>query len=123
MKLKRVTALLMMISMIAGVTACSAKKEPPVSETAGMESAADDDGEALLWDIEPLDSPVTLRIGYHTASTMHTPTYIAEQKGWLKDLNIEVETISQWARAYGGVRFLGLCGYRFWWCYQWSAPA
>lgn len=93
MKLKRVTALLMMISMIAGVTACSAKKEPPVSETAGMESAADDDGEALLWDIEPLDSPVTLRIGYHTASTMHTPTYIAEQKGWLKELNIEVETI------------------------------
>lgn len=100
MKLKKLAAFSILICILAGTAACSSEKTAPkengpetpkTTEAASQLEKESPDG--LPWDIEPLASPVTLRIGYHTASTMHTPTYIAEEKGWLKQLNIEVETI------------------------------
>ena len=102
MKLKEKIAVSICICTLAGfaMTGCSPAQEAKEETTAAAaeaenegETAAEAEGEALPWDIEPLETPVTLRIGYHTASTMHTPTYIAEEKGWLEQLNIQVETI------------------------------
>lgn len=99
-KLRKITAFCILVCVLSGTAACSSKQDDSQENTQAPTANPDskeDPGKAgddpLPWDIEPLASPVTLRIGYHTASTMHTPTYIAEEKGWLKQLNIEVETI------------------------------
>ncbi len=96
MKIKKRTIACMFLLTGIILTACgsetsSSEEAETAVQTGGEEGTPA--GEELPWDIEPLETPVTLRIGYHTASTMHTPTYIAEEKGWLEQLNIQVETI------------------------------
>ena len=94
---KRITICMSICTLIGiAVSACSSGQGTTEQTTVGTQVQEEEEkvaGEELPWDIEPLETPVTLRIGYHTASTMHTPTYIAEEKGWLEQLNIQIETI------------------------------
>lgn len=94
---KRITICMSICTLIGiAVSACSSGQDTTEQTTVGTQVQEEEEkvaGEELPWDIEPLETPVTLRIGYHTASTMHTPTYIAEEKGWLEQLNIQIETI------------------------------
>jgi sulfonate transport system substrate-binding protein len=94
--MKKILSLLLVLCMLFSLAACASSpdaEDGEDSKPAGDDANSGGDAEDFPWDIEPLAEPTTLRIGYHTASTMHTPTYIAEENGWLDYLNIEVETI------------------------------
>ncbi len=67
------------------------KAEQTKEEGAGEEAAS---GESdMPWKIEPLAERVTLNVGNMASTSPHLPTYIAQQKGWLDAVGIDVESV------------------------------
>lgn len=90
---KRALALFLALSMTMTIMGCG-KKE--VNENKDNDSAVveeTEETEEMPWEIEPLKEKVTLKVGNMASTSPHLPTYIAQQKGWLDEVGIEVESV------------------------------
>lgn len=90
--MKKIFALGLAIIMMFGIVGCSSSSNT-TSDTASTGEAAVMPADMPWDDIEPLSESVTLRVANLANATPHLPTYIAEQKGWLAAVGIEVESV------------------------------
>lgn len=85
--MKKMLAFTLAISLvIGGLSGCGGKSESK-EET---KKTAEVDSETT-WDIKPLDERQTLNIAYFSGVMHSLPIYIADEKGWLDELNIDLE--------------------------------
>lgn len=88
--IKKALALLLALSMTVTVVGCGKKEE---NEKTADDSASAEATVEMPWEIEPLKEKVTLKVGNMASTSPHLPTYIAQQKGWLEEAGIEIESV------------------------------
>lgn len=93
--MKKIISALLALACTLSFTACgSAMQENMQSTSSASGSSAAALQEEMPWpDIEPLDAPVTLNVAQLANTLPHLPTYIAQQKGWLDAVGIEVNSV------------------------------
>ncbi len=93
--MKKIISALLALACTLSFTACgSAMQENMQSASSASGSSAAALQEEMPWpDIEPLDAPVTLNVAQLANTLPHLPTYIAQQKGWLDAVGIEVNSV------------------------------
>lgn len=92
--LKKTLMLLLSLSVAISVVGCGQKKnEGGEVKPAGDNAAVESEGTDMPWEIEPLKEKITLKVGNMASTSPHLPTYIAQQKGWLDAVGIEVESV------------------------------
>ncbi len=62
------------------------------ADTGETEASAQAESD-MPWKITPLAEPVKLKVGNMASTSPHLPTYIAQQKGWLDAVGLEVESV------------------------------
>ena len=104
---KRMAAALILAAAVAAA-GCGAKQQAETPAAAQQEKKEEtgagkaDTGETeasaqaesdMPWKITPLAEPVKLKVGNMASTSPHLPTYIAQQKGWLDAVGLEVESV------------------------------
>ena len=91
---KMVSALLALVCTFS-LTACGSAMQNGISSNDTVSGSLPATvAEDMPWDnIEPLDTPVTLNVAQLANTLPHLPTYIAQQKGWLEAVGIQVNSV------------------------------
>lgn len=103
---KRMAAALILAAAVAAA-GCGAKQQAETPAAAQQEKKEETGAEAdtgeteasaqaesdMPWKITPLAEPVKLKVGNMASTSPHLPTYIAQQKGWLDAVGLEVESV------------------------------
>lgn len=137
--MKKYIALLLALSLVLGMTACSKKAsetpetKPAATDTTDAAKPAENTGDTaapatdLTWGLEPFAERQTLRIGFFTGSPLSYPFLFADNLGVFDALNIDIEYVcftggpammeanAEWDIASCGLGGLanGLYGYDF----------
>lgn len=86
--LKKAAAGVALLSLMLNLAACGSG-EPVANDPAQQPEKVE-----MPWpDVKPLETPVTLNVALLANTTPHLPTYIAQQKGWLSAVGIEVNPV------------------------------
>ena len=95
--MKKITSAVVLLALALSLAACggstgsstAAGASQTPSSTAGTAAPTD-----MPWpDVEPLAEPVTLNVALLANTLPHLPTYIAQEKGWLAAVGIEVNPV------------------------------
>jgi len=88
---KKSSILILMLIVAMIFTACGSKPETSAPSGGGEPVATD--GTQTTFGIQPFSEKQTLRVAYFAGSPHANPFYVAEQEGFFKELNIELEYI------------------------------
>ena len=93
--MKKLISILLLCAFTLGFAACgSAMQENAASGSAPAQTAGEETAVEMPWpDVEPLAQPVTLNVAQLANTLPHLPTYIAQEKGWLDAVGIEVNSL------------------------------
>lgn len=95
-------ALLVFLSLILVLQLAACNKATPTdpsvspSETSAIPDSSESKGvkvNGMLWEVKPLEEKTKLTVSYLANSTAELVTYLADQKGWLEAVNLEVEMV------------------------------
>ena len=96
--MKKVLSVLLSLMLVLQLAACNnattSTPSPSPSET--TQSGSESKGvkvNGMLWEVEPLEEKTKLTVSYLANSTAELVTYLADQKGWLDAVNIEVDMV------------------------------
>ena len=95
--MKKLISAAVLFALVLSFAACGAA--PSSSAAAGTSQAASSAAGAAMpadmpWShVEPLAEPVTLNVALLANTLPHLPTYIAQEKGWLGAVGIEVSPV------------------------------
>lgn len=88
--MKKIWALVLVLVVFCGLlSGCG-------GQGGSSESVSDTNSETgeTTWGIEPLEERTTLNVAYFSGVMHSLPIYIADEKGWLDELNIDLEYFS-----------------------------
>lgn len=85
--MKRIWALLLTIAIVGGLlSGCGKGTEEDTSPAQDIEETGE-----TTWGIAPLSEKQTLDVGFFSGVMHSLPIYIADEKGWFDELNLELE--------------------------------
>ena len=90
--MKRAIALfLLAVLTLSLFTGCAKKNTTTETEKSSTDSAQNTADGETTWGIEPLTEKTTLDIAYFSGVMHSLPIYIADEKGWFDEVNLELE--------------------------------